>query len=179
MNSRLCFSPPRNLIDPYAFWLTHLAQMWIAYGFALQAMVTIPTPIFCRSIDPCSCEGGGFELYEPLCAVAAAEAKGLNKTDTNASKTASRINTTQVQNEYVSLFDFLGNDTTTVLVSVGVIIIIGVTFTLARLLLGLRRATAAAQREREEAENANKARASAEAKVLELRETNLKIRKEL
>ena len=145
------------MADPYAFWLTHLAQMWVAYGFALQAMVTIPTPIFCSSPDPCSCEGGGFELYKPLCAVAAAAAaaKGLNETDANASKTAPSINTTEVQNEYVSLFDFLGDDTTTVLVSVGVVVIIGVTFALLRLLLGLQRANkekVMAQRKQEEAE---------------------------
>ena len=150
-------SPPRNVADPYAFWLTHLAQMWVAYGFALQAMVTIPTPIFCSSPDPCSCEGGGFELYEPLCAAAAAAAaaKGLNETDANASKTAPSINTTEVQNEYVSLFDFLGDDTTTVLVSVGVVVIIGVTFALLRLLLGLQKANKEklmAQRKQEEAE---------------------------
>ena len=129
--------------DPYAFWLTHIAQMWAAYSFALQAMVTIPTPIFCESPDPCSCTGGGFELYEPICAAAAAAREAIKTNTTNSTNTTLKINNiniTQVQNEYVSLFDFLGNDTTTVLVSVGVVVIIGVTFALVRLLTGLRKA---------------------------------------
>ena len=168
--------------DPYAFWLTHIAQMWAAYSFALQAMVTIPTPIFCESPDPCSCTGGGFELYEPICAAAAAAREVIMKNatnSTNATLKTNSVNITKVQNEYAPLFEFLGNDTTTVLVSIGVVVLIGVGFALVRLLLGLRRATAETQREREEAANANEARAVAEAKVLELRETNLKIRKEL
>ena len=128
--------------DPYAFWLTHVMQIWVAFAFALQAMVTIPTPIFCESPDPCSCTGGGFELYGPIC-VAAAAARGFNTTNANASKTVPGINVTAAQNEYVSLFDFLGNDTTTVLVSAGVFVAIGATFTLFRLINGLNKATEA------------------------------------
>ena len=124
--------------------------MVASYGFALQAMATIPTPIFCSSPDPCSCEGGGFALYKPLCAAAAAVAReannkmnttnNSNNTNASVSTTASGINMTRIQNEYVSLFAFLGNDTATVLVSIGVVVVIGITFALVRLFLGLRRA---------------------------------------
>ena len=142
--------------DPYAFWLTHIAQFWGAYSFALQAMLTIPTPIFCESLDPCSCTGGGFELYEPICAAAAAAREAIKtNTTTNTTLKTSNMNITRLQSEYVSLFDFLGNDTATVLVSVGVVVIIGVTFALLRLLMGLQRANegkAKAQREQEETE---------------------------
>ena len=60
-----------------------------------------------------------------------------------------------------------------------VIIVISLIFAIARSNLFAAKVAAEAQREREEAENANEARVIAEAKVLELRETNLKIRKEL
>ena len=140
-------------------------------------MMTVPTPIFCVSPDPCSCTGGGFELYEPICAAHKTNNPSINNTNATLGKTSTNI--TNIENEYGSLFDFLGDDTTTVLVSVGVVVLIGVVFALVRLLLGLRTATAEAQRERAEAENANEARAIAEAEVIELREANVKIRKEL
>ena len=60
-----------------------------------------------------------------------------------------------------------------------VIIVISLIFAIARTNLFAAKVAAEAEREREEAENANEARAIAEAEVLELRETNLKIRKEL
>ena len=157
--------------DPYAFWLTHIGQMFAAYAFALQAMVTIPTPIFCESPDPCSCTGGGFELYEPICAAAAAAREATKTNTTNSTNTTLKINNiniTQVQNEYVSLFDFLGNDTTTVLVSVGVVVIIGVVFALVRLLMGLQRAN-------EEKTKAQREQAEGEQQRLELLEQNKRI----
>ena len=142
--------------------------MWIAYGFALQAMATIPTPIFCSSSDPCSCEGGGFELYAPLCAAAAASAAGgvnTSNVSNNISNVSNEMKLTEVENEYVSLFDFLGEDTTTVLVSVGVVIIIGVIFALVRLLMNLRRA--------------HDEKAIAQKRASELRRVNLKIQDQL
>ena len=57
-----------------------------------------------------------------------------------------------------------------------VIIVISLIFAIARTNLFAAKVVAEAQREREEADEA---REMAEAKVLELRETNLKIRKEL
>ena len=86
---------------------------------------------------------------------------------------------TSAKNEYVGIFESLGDGSITIAVTVVVIIVISLIFAIARSNLFAAKVAAEAQREREEAENANEARAIAEAEVLELRETNLKIRKEL
>ena len=125
-------------MNPFAFWGMHFTQASCAYHYALQAMVTIPTPIFCASPDPCSCIGGGFDLYTPICDEIAA-AKGRNST-ANSTTSLKSINMTAARGQYSTLFDFLGKDMTTVFVSIGVIIIIGVVFALLRLLRGMRKA---------------------------------------
>ena len=86
---------------------------------------------------------------------------------------------TSAKNEYLGIFESLGDGSITIAVTVVVIIVISLIFAIARTNLFAAKVAAEAQREREEAENANEARAIAEAEVLELRETNLKIRKEL
>ena len=83
---------------------------------------------------------------------------------------------TSAKNEYVGIFESLGDGSITIAVTVVVIIVISLIFALARTNLFAAKVAAEAQREREEADEA---REMAEAKVLELRETNLKIRKEL
>ena len=132
-------------------------------------MVTIPTPIFCKSPDPCSCTGGGFELYDAVCAEGKRTNASINTTSNASLET--NTNAASVEYEYASLFDFLGNDTATVLVSVGVIFIIGAAFVIMRLLVGVRRAN----KEKAEAQKRN---SEIEATNFELLEQNEKIREQ-
>ena len=105
-------------------------------------MVTIPSPLFCTSPDPCSCVGGGIEeIYVAFC-----KEQELTNNVTNSS---TKIN---AQGEYQSLFAFLGKDSATVLVSLGVIILTGLGFWAARMSMSLT----SAERRRREVEAQNK-----------------------
>lgn len=108
---------------------------------SLMAMSTFPSKIFCSSLDPCSCTGGGFDLYLPLC-----EARRLERQEPlNATSNATYENMTMysaeaLQHEYGSIFSFLGKDLMAVVVSVAVIAGITGIFILARSNLLLKRA---------------------------------------
>ena len=118
-------------------------------------MTTIPTPFFCASPDPCSCAGGGFDLYRPLCIAV----------NNNSSSTNTSTKMRDAKHEFSSLLDFLGDNVNTVVLSIGVIVLIGTTFSLVQLLIGLRKAKSEI--------------AEVEQRAAELHEVNLKIRKQL
>ena len=80
-------------------------------------MSTIPTIVFCDSLDPCSCVGGGFYLYAPLCKARDGRGESLNTTTGNSDNVTLSTNITLLQNEYGSIFSFLGEDSTAVVVS--------------------------------------------------------------
>ena len=111
-------------------------------------MATIPTPLFCSSPDPCSCVGGGIEeIYTEFCI-----GQDSLGNITNSSAKALRANITAAKSKYQSLFAFLGNDSTTVVVSLGVVIITGVLFITAR--MSIRVTMAEKRRQEAEAQNA-------------------------
>ena len=70
-------------IDPKIFWdmfrvnpAAYLFRMWSesigGIMLVLWAFRLTPTVVFCTSPgDPCSCTGGGFEIYAPFCNVTA------------------------------------------------------------------------------------------------------------
>ena len=126
----------------------HISQGVASLALALQAMVTIPTALFCSSPDPCSCVGGGIEeIYTEFCT----QQEPLGNI-TNSSAKALRANITAAKSKYQSLFAFLGEDSTTLMVSLGVVIITGVLFITARMSI---RVTIAEKRRREaEVQNA-------------------------
>ena len=126
----------------------HISQGVAAFSLALQAMVTIPTPLFCSSPDPCSCVGGGIEeIYTEFCT----QQEPLGNI-TNSSAKALRANITAAKTKYESLFAFLGEDSTTLMVSVGVVIMTGVLFITAR--MSIRVTMAEKRRQEAEAQNA-------------------------
>ena len=55
--------------NPWAYYPDHIIICALAIFLSLWACTCSPTPIFCPSIDPCSCQGGGFSIYESQCAV--------------------------------------------------------------------------------------------------------------
>ena len=125
-----------------AFWGMHISQGIASFSIALQAMATIPTPLFCSSPDPCSCVGGGIEeIFTEFCT--GQEPLG---NITNSSAKALRANITAAKTKYQSLFAFLDKDGTTVMVSLGVVLITGVLFITARMSI---RVTIAEKRRRE------------------------------
>ena len=140
----LCFTT----FSTDAFWGMHISQGFSAFSLALQAMATIPTPLFCSSPDPCSCVGGGIEeMYTEFCT----QKEPLGNI-TNSSAKVFRANITAAKTKYQSLFAFLGEDSTTVMVSLGVIIITGVLFITAR--MSARVNIAEKRRQEAEAQNA-------------------------
>ena len=96
-------------VHPGNFFGLHLFCNLNALGFAFWAFSTLPTPFFCTSQhDPCSCVGGGFQIFRPLCDAAStstsspdeAAIKELQSNATNSSGNGTSI-TTGSENAYV------------------------------------------------------------------------------
>ena len=86
-------------------------------SLSLPAMATVPTIIFCKSIDPCSCLGGGFYLYDTLCQARDGLGNSLNGTTSTSQNVSASTNITVLEHEYGSTFSFLGKDSMAVVVS--------------------------------------------------------------
>ena len=85
------------------------------------AFSTLPSRFFCTSeLDPCSCTGGGFEIFNKFCEAAATSSSsmstmnssnttGNNKTKAGGSKDEALATAkTAAQGEYVGIFESLG-----------------------------------------------------------------------
>ena len=97
-----------------------ISDPWLIGFFALMTFRVIPTPIFgCRQNDPCSCSGGGFEIYEPLCAARS------NGTVTGEVKN-------QTRDLYPSAFAILETHAVSIIVSISVAGFITAVFIVAR-----------------------------------------------
>ena len=145
-----------------AFWGTALANSFISICMTVWAFKQIPTIAFCTSpTDPCSCEGGGFELFKPIC----------NLTGSDSNQTAAQNKTSietlanAAKTEYEGIFEALGVDAMIIVVSVGVGILVVVVFIVARIVLALAQA--------------NNEKAAAEQRARELREANIEIQDQL
>ena len=88
--------------NPVNFFAFHVTGSLLALGAAFWAFSNLPTPVFCVSQhDPCSCVGGGFDIFTPLCIAAAADAEmkdGRNKTNSSSNYTESH---SSPENTYV------------------------------------------------------------------------------
>ena len=202
------------LVNPGNFLGFHFSVDMVALMSAFWAFSSLPSPFFCTSQhDPCSCVGGGFQIFQPLCEAADSGAsqkvnKELQPNSTNSSAngtstTALSENTyvktrtiacfvvnhpsaqsmapiahlshaplftppilhtaqsktstldfvkTSAKNEYVGIFESLGDSSITIAVTVIVIVVISLIFMVARSKLFAAEVAAEAQREREEAE---------------------------
>ena len=100
-------------VNPGNFFGLHVSCNLVALAFAFWAFSTLPTPFFCTSQhDPCSCTGGGFQIFRPLCDAAStstsspdeAAIKELQSNATNSSGNGTSI-TTVSENAYVLTLD--------------------------------------------------------------------------
>ena len=63
-------------VNPGNFFGLHVSSSLAALAMNFWAFSTLPTPFFCTSQhDPCSCTGGGFKIFKPLCAAAGSVAE--------------------------------------------------------------------------------------------------------
>ena len=93
--------------QPYAFWGLNVVQSFCAFFLTISSMKTIPNPIFCTSKDPCSCKGGGFELYASVCSGRLDAATGNATNNTNNSTPI--FNAQQAKEQYPTPFDTLAS----------------------------------------------------------------------
>ena len=116
-----------NRANPRGFMGWLMCDTLIALGLTIWTFILTPSPIFCTSSsDPCTCSGGGFEIYSVFCNVAA---------DPNASITNL---TNQAMEEYHAVPDFLEKNMTPILLSASVLMIIIMVYAVANLWLSLQ-----------------------------------------
>ena len=53
--------------NPYAYIGCHVSIFFLAIIFILWAFHLGPSPFFCASSNPCTCQGGGYEIYYKYC----------------------------------------------------------------------------------------------------------------
>ena len=89
--------------NPGNFFGVHVTSSLTALAGAFWAFSTLPTPIFCTlQHDPCSCVGGGFQIFKPLCAAVATDEEGREELQANATNGTSSVSTDAVaENAYV------------------------------------------------------------------------------
>ena len=147
-----------------AFWGTAVTSSFFAILASMWAFKQVPTIAFCTSpTDPCSCNGGGFEIFEVFCNATLAAGKSNETLAANESSIAFLSNA--AKSEYKDIFDSLGVDGVLIVVSVSVGIFTIVLFVVARILVALAKV--------------NSEKAEAEQRAAELREANLKIQDQL
>ena len=108
--------------NPVAFWGAMVSQGAFAVCISLTAMSTAPTKIFCASPDPCSCQGGGFDLYTPLCRVRDGKLDDEGNSSKAMTFNSTLTNVTYLEKEYVSLWLFFGEDTAPLVVSAALLV---------------------------------------------------------
>ena len=97
-------------VNPGNFFGMHVSHSVQALACAFWAFSLLPSPVFCNSEhDPCSCKGGGFEIFKPFCDAAAAAAKEATKKMHQSNATNSSGNETVYdgipENAYVEYSD--------------------------------------------------------------------------
>ena len=160
-----------HYLVPFILIFIHLPHH--SLGFALNVKMTlwafklVPSYAFCTSpVDPCSCVGGGFEIYAPFCNATLVQELVNNKTQSNTTVTYSDLAPLKkAKVEYPRIFDALAEQTAAILVSVGVLAMVVVVFALARVYIAYV--------------NAGDARVAAEMEASALREANLRFKAEL
>ena len=127
-----------------------------------------PNFIFCSSpTDPCSCTGGGFDIFAAFCNKSNSSNRAGNATNGSSGNISKAVDVAVADalTAHVSILDAVDDNAIVIFISIGALIVVILIFGQARALI--------------EWANANDARAIAEAKVVKLRETNLKVREEL
>ena len=150
--------------NPLAFWGVAVTNGLLGILASMWAFRQVPTIAFCTSAtDPCSCQGGGFQLFKAFCNATAAFDNSNGTSAENGTSVASISNAAKT--EYKGILEALGVDAALIIISVGVGILVVVVFAVARIVLQLV--------------NANDEKAKAEQRAKELLEKNVEIRKRL
>ena len=121
--------------NPACFWGVSICTSLLSVWSSLWAFSSIPTPFFCSSpTDPCSCTGGGFDIYDKFCE--AAQASDLEGGE-NATQTASKNLTAtkaSARAAYATIFEAVGTNLEAIFISIGIIVLTILVFAVARLL---------------------------------------------
>merc|ERR1711965_1110742 len=91
-------------VNPGNFFGLHLSTNLLVLAAAFWAFSTLPTPFFCTSQhDPCSCVGGGFQIFRPLCNAATSSQEAIKELQSNATNSSGNGTsiTTVPENTYV------------------------------------------------------------------------------
>ena len=119
-------------VNAAAFFGADVFRGALAVTATIWAFKLFPNVVFCTSpTDPCSCKGGGFEIFEPFCNPESSHPSG-NETNGSNLTTATPASIEKAEKEFQGIFDALAGDSTTVLVSVGVVLLVAAVFAVAR-----------------------------------------------
>ena len=96
---------------PWRFFGNAVSQAFVATAVGIFAFASLPTAVFCESSNPCTCSGGGFEIYGPFC----------NSTTTVSGSGGNNSgflhNLTTVSTAYARGFSFLGGNERFIVIS--------------------------------------------------------------
>ena len=114
-------------VNAAAFWGQHVFDGLLATTVVIWAFKLVPTAIWCTSpTDPCSCTGGGFEIYESFCVPASTTKVGNETVNTTTASVE------QARQEFQGIFSSLaGDDITTVVISISVVFAVATVLALA------------------------------------------------
>ena len=151
-----------------AFFGLAVSDSMITISSMLFYFRLFPVALFCTSpTDACSCQGGGFEIYEPFCNAVATEVAETKSNKTSSSganittlKTFTKL--TRSKTEYKGIFEVLAAEVAVIATSIGAIVLIIVVFSTARLWIAYI--------------NAHDAKALAEMKAARDKEENLRLK---
>ena len=143
-------------INPIAFIGMHMCQTSVSLFMAIWAFASVPSPLYCTSTDPCSCQGAGFGIYEPFCqAISNTNSTNFtgnyysnnNNNNNQSLKNNSVSNVTylqsiksKAQDEYVNISDALGDTLNSLPITLSVLIITAFVFLVSKLYAKIRSA---------------------------------------
>ena len=149
-------------------WIHSMSAIMIT----LWTFKLAPTAAFCSSpTDPCSCNGGGFEIYKRVCdafknvRAANASTSSLTANSSTAGFQTAKQDLQTAKEEYKGIFDALTGDiVVSIIVSVITIALVVVIFYLARTLIAYT--------------NEKNVAAIAKRRASELQESNIKLQQQ-
>ena len=151
-------------VNAPALWGRTLIDGVLAILLTMWAFKLVPTYLFCKSLDPCSCtSSAGFGILFAFCNATSESLVGNSSSSLAANTTNDLI--ARARGEYAGVFDSLGGNVVSIIVGVAALILVVVFFLVADLFLELIKV--------------GDEKAEIERRAKELLEKNLKIRKQV
>ena len=126
-------------VNAYAFWGVITCDGINAMLMTTWAFKLIPDAIFCESpTDPCSCRGGGFEIYEKFCNPEVTK-------DGNKTLNITAPSPEQSKQEFQGIFEVLDSSASQTLVVIAVVLLLAAVFAVAFMYYESLQATAQAR----------------------------------